>query len=559
MNSAWRQSTIAVLVLSLVIPPAPARAADSGRAKNIIIFVGDGMGLEHIKAGGLFLNGASGTMLFESFPHKGTMGTNNYQGAVTDSAASATAMACGIKVSNGVVSKRIPGDSSDMETVLEVYKARGKRTGLVTTAEFVDATPAGFGAHDASRNNKAAIFNDYVTSSRPNVLFGAWTAISSMTAAAAGYPIVTDRASLNALDKNATTEVAGFFRNSSLLQWEVRRVVDMAASSLNQPGLTELTVAALDILDNDPDGFFLLVENENIDEVGHGGAATGRSRMETLVWEMKVFEASIQAALTWAQARPEQDTLIVVVADHECGNLTVTDTSVTPGTVPAGAFASTGHTAKPVGVFAWGPGAAQVALVSENTDIRTLLLPATPEITLEPADRAVEAGQSASFSVAAAGTTGLTYQWQRNGSAVIGATGTTLTVSAAASDDGARFRCVVTNALGEALSREATLSVSTPPLDPVNVQAGTRGFLDLRAGGQVGVPYDTAASGGVTLEIYSLRGERLRELHGDTPGGSQSIGWDGRDDSGRLVGPGVYLFRLAAPGVNRTGKIITLD
>ena len=168
MKHPTNRIVIAALIVSLTVPPAPARAADSGRAKNIILFVGDGMGLEHIRAGGLYLHGAAGTMLFESFPYKGTMGTNNYQNGVTDSAASASAMACGIKVSNGVVSKRIPGDSADMETVLEIYKARGKRTGLVTTAEFVDATPAGFGAHDTSRNNKAAIFNDYATASRPN-------------------------------------------------------------------------------------------------------------------------------------------------------------------------------------------------------------------------------------------------------------------------------------------------------------------------------------------------------------------------------------------------------
>ncbi|MEI6513129.1 MAG: alkaline phosphatase, partial [bacterium] len=137
-------------------------------AKNVIIMIGDGMGFQHLKAGGYYLNGASGTLCFEQF-FKCSVTTNSLSGT-TDSAAAATALATGNKAANGVISQA--PDGTPYLTALEIAKSKGKRTGLVSTVSIKDATPAGFGAHEASRSNLSAVAGDYVNSSKANVIFG---------------------------------------------------------------------------------------------------------------------------------------------------------------------------------------------------------------------------------------------------------------------------------------------------------------------------------------------------------------------------------------------------
>ena len=99
-----------------------------GAPKNVILLIGDGMGPEEIKAAGMYENGTEGTLSFESFPYQAQMTTFSANSSVTDSAASATAMATGTKVNNGVISTAIPGDSSELATVLENLKTQGKST-----------------------------------------------------------------------------------------------------------------------------------------------------------------------------------------------------------------------------------------------------------------------------------------------------------------------------------------------------------------------------------------------------------------------------------------------
>jgi len=134
--------------------------------------IGDGMGFEHVKAGGMYLNGAPGTLCFESLPHQAQVMTRSANNSVTDSAAAGTAMATGNKVNNGVISMAYPGDGRELQTLLELYKARGTRTGLVTVDPVTGATPAAFGAHEPSRDNKSQIAADLLNQTRPNILLG---------------------------------------------------------------------------------------------------------------------------------------------------------------------------------------------------------------------------------------------------------------------------------------------------------------------------------------------------------------------------------------------------
>ncbi|MFN2188990.1 MAG: alkaline phosphatase, partial [Candidatus Promineifilaceae bacterium] len=230
-------------------------------AKYVILMIGDGMGFEQVKAADYF-NG--GELSFETLPYTTSVSTYSADSSITDSAASATAMAAGQKVNNGVISIASPGDGSELQTVLEIFKAQGKNVGLVSTAFMSHATPAAFGAHEPSRDNYGDIANDYLTQTVPHVLFGGGAnGMSSSAAATAGYTVVTDRVGMQALDTEATTFVSGQF-GATHLHYEY----DGDYSSL--PHLDEMTETAINILDNnDVEGFFVMIEGGRIDHAEH--------------------------------------------------------------------------------------------------------------------------------------------------------------------------------------------------------------------------------------------------------------------------------------------------
>lgn len=319
--------------------------------KNVIILIGDGMGFEQVKAAGMYLHGQPGTLVFEAFPHKGQVTTYSANAAVTDSAAAATAIATGFKVNNDVVSVALPGNGSELQTLLEYFKALGKSTGLVTTTYITHATPACFGAHEASRNSTSAIAGDYLNQSRPNVLFGGGeNGMNPATAQAAGYTMVTNAAGMLALDTETATMVSGQFGSTELpyeLGWN---------STL--PHLSQMAETALHILDNDTDGFFLMIEGGLIDWAGHA------NNIQNNVWETIEFGNAVQKVIDWAAGRT--DTLIIVTADHETGGLTVS-INHGAGVYPTVSWSTTGHTGVKVPVYAWGANADLISATMDNT------------------------------------------------------------------------------------------------------------------------------------------------------------------------------------------------
>lgn len=138
----------------------------------VILCIGDGMGPGQEKAASYYLSGREGALSFHDFPVQTEISTFSANSSVTDSAASATAIATGEKVNNGVISLKIPGDGSEIETILEYYQKQGKAVGLVTTAFITHATPAAFAAHVSSRGNYTEIGEDYFSKTLPHVLFG---------------------------------------------------------------------------------------------------------------------------------------------------------------------------------------------------------------------------------------------------------------------------------------------------------------------------------------------------------------------------------------------------
>jgi alkaline phosphatase len=340
-------------------PAAPAArsgispASESSVPMNVVLLIGDGMGFEQVKAGGMYAHGAPGTLPFEAFPHRAEMTTHSADSPVTDSAAAATALATGRKVNNGGVSVAHPGGGDELKTLLEHFGDRGRGTGLVTTADVTHATPAAFGAHRPSRHDLSGIFADYLNVTRPNVLFGgAGDGIPPASVAEAGYALVTDRAGMQALDPEAGAMVCGRFGDDHL-PYEYDGLDPL-------PRLSEMTMSALSMLGSGTEGFFLMVEGGRIDHAGHDNDI-GRNVRETVG-----FSNAVRVVADWAQGR--SDTLILVTADHETGGLSVLQNNGRGGS-PTVSWSTTGHTEACVPVYAWGVNARSVSGVMDNTDL----------------------------------------------------------------------------------------------------------------------------------------------------------------------------------------------
>jgi alkaline phosphatase len=313
------------------------------------------MGSEQVKAARYY---AGTNLFFESFPYQSEMAIGSANSTSTDSAAAATAMATGTKVNDGVISLRIPGDGSELETLLEYFRDRGKATGLVATSHITHATPAAFGAHTASRNNYSDIADDYLNQTKPNVLFGGGGfGMDIDDAQTAGYTVVNNSAELHALNTEAETFVSGQFGNGNM-PYEHDGLG-------NLPHLHEMAQVALGILDNDPDGFFLMLEGSRIDHAGH------RNNITNNIHETLEFSASIETVYDWMGERT--DTLILVTADHETGGLLVTaDNGVS--NYPSVTWSTGGHTSTPVPVYATGLNAHLATNVVDNTNIYSMAI-----------------------------------------------------------------------------------------------------------------------------------------------------------------------------------------
>ena len=330
----------------------------SGSPRNVILMIGDGMGSEQVEAGRYLLDPNGTTPLsFETFAYQAEVITASADSAVTDSAAAATAMATGQKVNNGVISQATPGDGADLQTSLELYQELGRMTGLVTTTYMTHATPAAFGAHEPNRDNVNEIATDYLGQSKPNILFGGGSnGMSPADAAAAGYTVVTTASEMQNLDTNNETYVSGQFGNDHL-PYEYDGLGDL-------PGLSDMTATALDILDNDPDGFFLMVEGGRIDHAGHDNDF---ARMQQEVVE---FSDTVQVVIDWVDTNSGWgETLVVVTADHETGGL-----SYEPGGSPEVSWSTTGHTGINVPIYARGANAHTVSGTWDNSEVFALTM-----------------------------------------------------------------------------------------------------------------------------------------------------------------------------------------
>ena len=232
----------------------------------------------------------------------------------TDSASSATAYATGQDTLVGQLSVSPSGKT--MSTILEDAKVHGKSTGLVATSSITHASPAAFGSHVQSRNNASEIANQYFDNQLNGkpiiyVLFGGGLdylqrADRNLVAEfeQAGYQVALNRASL--LELQSEQQLGLFAANGMPKAWDRPDTM---------PSLAEMTQVALKALDKNPQGFFLMVEGSQIDWAAHDSSVVG------VVSEMEDFIAAIDQVLDFA--RQDRDTLVVIVADHETGGMSL--------------------------------------------------------------------------------------------------------------------------------------------------------------------------------------------------------------------------------------------
>lgn len=357
----WLRSAKATLSACIIWLSCPLVCAEPPR--NIIFFIGDGMGFEQVQAAQAYTGSVMSFNNPALFPWRADCTTYSASSSVTDSAAAGTALATGVKVNNGVISMAAPGNGAQLQTLLEYFKAQGKSTGLITTAYLTHATPAAFAAHDTSRNSESAIATDYLTQTRPNVLFGGGShGLTLDSTAAAGYTVTDSTAGFQAFAPDGNPATAEYF-SAQFGTGYMPYKQDYLGQAYPYPTLDAMVTKAIQILSEDPDGFFLMVEAGRIDHACHANL------IKECVHEVIDLSDAVQAGYNWASAR--RDTLILIIADHETGGLTVDGTRDEDG-YPLASWTTTGHTGSNVPVYAWGLNASRITGTLDNTGMFTL-------------------------------------------------------------------------------------------------------------------------------------------------------------------------------------------
>ena len=322
--------------------------------QSVIFCIGDGMGFEQVDAAGAYLYGETGSLIFEDFPVKGSQTTYCSDSDITDSAASATAMATGRKVNKGVISRAIPGNGTDLETILEIAGKNDMSTGFVTTTAVTHATPAAFASHASDRSFYYEIFSDYMKSKYLNLMMGGGGSdygVDNETAAQSGFEVLTNRTEMLNMDSSESNKIAGFFGDGHI-PYEYDGVGTL-------PHLSEMAEFAFNFLDRDPDGFFLLIEGGRIDHACHG------NDIERAIHEIIEFENTIEQIKLLIEDR--DDIVLIVTADHETGGLEVLSENG-QGSYPTVSWSTDYHTGVKVPYYIWGSSISAYKGIRDNTD-----------------------------------------------------------------------------------------------------------------------------------------------------------------------------------------------
>jgi alkaline phosphatase len=359
------------------IPLEKPASLETSRVRNIILFIGDGMGENHRIAATWLSQSQDGILAMDAMTYSGWAMTKTAYDQVTDSAASATAIATGVKTANNRIG--IDTRGRPLTTILDHARELGMATGLITTVHISHATPAAFVSHVQSRDDMLEISaqmmdvgvnvlmgggeNEFLPEdgegcySEPGKRKDGRNLINE--AIEMGYRYICSAGELIALDPLSTTHLLGLFADEELLR-------------PYQPSLSEMTEMAISILRQDPDGFFLMVEGGQIDWASHGWNA-----VDAMVDALGLDEA---VAVAKEFAAEEHNTLIIVTADHETGGMKLKllpegltggrDEFVMPDeTAFKVSWSTSSHTDLDIPTTALGPGAELLEGTYENTHI----------------------------------------------------------------------------------------------------------------------------------------------------------------------------------------------
>jgi alkaline phosphatase len=412
-----------LLVISLILfmPPSCRRAP---RPLNIILMISDGCGYNCFDLASLYQYGQTGAQVYDSFPVRFAVSTHSASSTPydpqqawasfdfvlsdpTDSAAAATAMATGVKTNDNTVC--IDPEGTRLTSIVELAEELGKKTGTVTSVTFCHATPASFLAHAVSRYKYGDIARQIIHESPADVVMGCghplynrsgqpveepdfryvgdqetWEAIlrgeSGADADLDGCPdpwtvIQTAEAFRLMIEGPAPSRVFGIAPTYRTLQQE--REGDEQADPFDVPlvqtvpTLSEMALAALNVLDDDPDGFFLMIEGGAVDWACEDNQ-TGR-----LIEEQIFFNKAVEAVVEWIEINSRwEDTLLIVTSDHETGYITGPGSGKDwkplvnkgKGKVPEMEWHHDYHTNSLVPLYAKGYGSERFAALADETD-----------------------------------------------------------------------------------------------------------------------------------------------------------------------------------------------
>jgi len=316
------------LAIVAALASAVSLAASAVSPKYVFLFIGDGMSVpQRMTAEEFSRKAGNGPLAMNQMPFQAMTRTCSANSLVTDSAAAATAIACGSKTRNGSVG--VDADGNPIESCAEAARAAGRKVGIMTTVTITHATPAGFYAHRKQRGESYGIaldladsgFDffaggglDYNYADKKSPDYGR-CGNAYEYAESKGYRIVRHRAEFLAL-KPSDGKVLTRFTDGAL-----DNTIDIAKDA-DQPTLSEMVSKAVEMLDG-PDGFFIMAEGGRIDWSGHANDAATNLR------EVLALDDAVKVAFAFQERHPDE-TLVVVTGDHETGGMSM-------------GFAGTGH------------------------------------------------------------------------------------------------------------------------------------------------------------------------------------------------------------------------
>lgn len=307
------------------------------KVKNVVLIVGDGMGLEHVAAGQL----ASGVDFRFTRWSSATVNTDCLDSATnaatktTDSAAAATALACGQLTYKRYVGKDANGN--DLQTIFDVAMQQGMKTGYVTTDKPYGATPSCFSAHSLDRGNTNEILSSQLQSGLNLMCAARSESFHSMQEQMTqnGYVYCNNYENRNNLQQS----------EKAVCLWDLEGYGESVK-------LCDATTFALDFLDND-NGFVLMIEQAHVDKNSHDNNFDG------MVSAVNSLNDTVEAVLEWVGNR--NDTAILITADHETGDLSVSANAMLPNSYETASgstiyykWTQASHSDTDVGLFCYG-------------------------------------------------------------------------------------------------------------------------------------------------------------------------------------------------------------